>query len=43
MNGFVLVLLVVLMLENADAGWDVEDENDDEDEWVGSGRVFPFL
>ncbi len=36
MNGFVLVLVVVLVLENAEAGWHVE--NEDEDEWVCSWR-----
>ena len=36
MNWFVLVLVVLLVLENVQTGWVVEDENEEEDEWPGS-------
>ena len=36
MNRLFLVLVVVLVLENDEAGWDVEDE--EEDEWLGSWK-----
>jgi len=41
MNWFVLVLVVLLVLENVQTGWVVEDEdeNEDEDEWPGSWKV----
>src|SRR5437867_378168 len=39
MNRFVLVLVVVLVLENMDAVWDFEDEDENEDEWVGSWKA----
>ena len=42
MNWFVLVLVVLLVLENVQTGWVVEDEdedeNEEEDEWPGSWR-----
>ncbi len=42
MNWFVLVLVVLLVLENVQRGWVVEDEDEDEneneDEWPGSGK-----
>ena len=40
MNGFVLVLVVLLVLENVQSGWvfEDEDENEEEDEWPGSWR-----
>src|SRR5438045_4128654 len=41
MNWFVLVLVVLLVLENVQTGWVVEDEDEDEeeDEWPGSWKV----
>src|SRR5207248_1641099 len=41
MNWFVLVLVVLLVLENVQRGWVVEDEDEDEeeDEWPGSRRA----
>ena len=43
MNWFVLVLVVLLVLENVQTGWVVEDEDEnedeDEDEWLGSWRA----
>ena len=43
MNWFVLVLVVLLVLENVQTRWVVEDENEneEEDEWPGSRRVRP--
>src|SRR5205823_9049868 len=40
MNWFVLVLVVLLVLENVQTGWVVEDEdeNEEEDEWPGSWK-----
>src|SRR6266496_4335917 len=40
MNRLFLVLVVVLGLENDEAGWDVEDEEEkeEEDEWLASWR-----
>jgi len=35
MNWFVLVLVVLLVLENVQTGWVVEDANEEEDEWPG--------
>ena len=32
MNPIVLVLVVLLVLENAQTGWDVEEENENDDE-----------
>ena len=42
-NPIVLVLVVLLLLENAETGWDVEDENenDDEDETSVPGEGEP--
>src|SRR5947199_7577324 len=39
MNWFVLVLVVGLVLEIAETGSNVEDENEDEEEWVGSWKA----
>src|SRR6184192_662863 len=41
MNWFVLVLVVLLVLENVQTGWVVEDEHEseEEDEWPGSWKV----
>ena len=41
MNWFVLVLVVLLVLENVQTGWVVEDEdeNEEEDEWPGAWRA----
>jgi len=38
MNWFVLVLVVLLVLENVQTGWVVEDEDENEDEWPGSWK-----
>ena len=35
MNWLVLVLVVLLVLENVQTGWVVEDEHEEEDEWPG--------
>ena len=35
LNGFILVLVVLLVLENVQTGWVVEDEHEEEDEWPG--------
>src|SRR5882724_9489413 len=45
MNWFVLVLVVLLVLENVQTGWVVEDEdeNEDEDEWPGSWKAPTIL
>ena len=44
-SAIVLVLVVPLVLENADTGWDVEDENenDDEDETSVHGKTFDAI
>ncbi len=39
MKRFVLVLVVALVLENAQTGWDVEDENEEEDARIGSWKA----
>ena len=41
MNWLVLVLVVLLVLENVQTGWVVEDEdeNEAEDDWPGSWKV----
>ena len=38
MNRLVLVLVVLLLLENTQTGWDVEDDNE-KDERIGSWVV----
>src|SRR5947199_7246847 len=40
-NWFVLVLVVLLVLENVQTGWVVEDEdeNEEEDDWPGSWKA----
>jgi len=39
MNWFVLVLVVLLVLENVQTGWVVEDEDEEEDERSALCRV----
>src|SRR5207237_9050754 len=39
MNWFVLVLVVLLVLENVQTGWVVEDEDEAEDEWPSSWKA----
>ncbi len=39
MNRFAVVLVVVLVLENDETGWDDEDENEAENQWVASWSV----